>query len=296
MGVKGRMIAIAASTVAVLACQGCATASGGSEIDAGVSTPAPPSQGIQLAAPAPLGTPEMSGALPEGLPQLDTSAIPTDTMLFSAAIPTGSLTETAGDEEAAIRLSVFANTAETALETNEWSKSEAVELIAARQAADDLIAPPTDDEDKDFSAEIQLDAPSEITGLAFDLGVVPRLAYREDGELKARSVGGEVRIGQNFDKRGSEDAPDSWYIFAGADGEALTYEPGENGLTEFDSGDVALRDQVTVGDMQAGISVQRGQGQLSLSYIRREVSYHERGLQGVTENEDFAGVSFTIRK
>ena len=290
---RGRMIAIAASTIAVLACQGCTTATGGAELDAGVSTAAEPSEGIKLAAPAPLGTPEMSINDTAGIPALSNSILPEPTTLYSAALPSGSLAE---DEEAAIRLSVMANTAEAALATTDWSKAQAVELIAARQNADELISPAANEDDKDFSAEFQLDAPSEVTGLAFDLGVVPRLAYSEQGELKTRSFGGEVRIGQNFDKRGSDDAPNSWYIFAGADGEALTYEPGEAGLSQFDADNMALRDQVTVGDMQAGISVQRGDGQLSLSYIRREVSYHERGLQGVTENEDFAGVSFTLRK
>ena len=290
---RGRMIAIAASTIAVLACQGCTTATSGSEIDAGVSTAAEPSEGIKLAAPAPLGAPQISIENSSGLSQLAGTIVPEPTTLYSAALPTANILQ---DEEAAIRLSVMANTAEAVLATTDWSKSQAVELIAARQSAEELISPVASEDDKDFSAEFQLDAPSEVTGLAFDLGVVPRLAYSEHGELKTRSFGGEVRIGQNFDKRGSDDAPNSWYIFAGADGEALTYEPGEAGLSEFDADNMALRDQVTVGDMQAGISVQRGAGQLSLSYIRREVSYHERGLQGVTENEDFAGVSFTLRK
>ena len=290
---RGRMIAIAASTIAVLACQGCTTATSGLEIDAGVSTAAEPSEGIKLAAPAPLGAPEMSVDNSAGLPDIANAIIPEPKTLYSAALPSGSI---AADEEAAIRLSVMANTADAVLATTDWSKAQAVELIAARQSVEKLISPVTNEDDKDFSAEFQLDAPSEVTGLAFDVGVVPRLAYSEQGELKSRSFGGEVRIGQNFDKRGSDDGPNSWYIFAGADGEALTYEPGETGLSQFDANKMTLRDQVTVGDMQAGISVQRGPGQISLSYIRREVSYHERGLQGVTENEDFAGVSFTLRK
>ena len=59
--------------------------------------------------------------------------------------------------------------------------------------------------------------------------------------------------------------------------------------------DMALTDQVTVGDMQAGISIQRGGGELSLSYIRREVKYKDRN-GGFSENEDFAGISFTMRR
>lgn len=290
---RGRMFAIAASTFAILSCQGCASGNAGAPLDAGVSTPTAPSEGLLLAAPAALGTPEMSAVEPAGMPPLiNDTILPAPTTLFSAAIPT--LEEPLVDEPA-ITLSMIANTALTAIPATDWSQSQAVELIAAHQSAESLLSPTANDDDKEFSAEFALQAPSEITGLAFDVGLAPRLAYSEEGELRRRSFGGEVRIGQNFDKRGAE-APDSWYIFAGADGEALTYEPGEEGLSVFNSDNVALRDQVTVGDMQAGVSVQRGQGQLSLSYIRREVSYHERGLKGVTENEDFAGVSFTLRK
>lgn len=287
---KGLMIFIAASSIAALACQGCASSSTGSVLDAGVSTPVAPSEGIQLAAPAPLGSPEMSAVEVAGIELPENTVLPTAKTLFTAAVPSGELPQ---EDEPAITLSIMANTAEAVLPSTDWSNIQAVEIIAARQNADALSIPTVNEEDKEFSAEFTFDAPSEITGFGFDLGVVPRLAYREQGELKRRSFGGEVRIGQNFDKRGGE-APNSWYIFAGADGEALTYEPGDGGL-EFSADNVALRDQVTVGDMQAGISVQRGPGQLSLSYIRREVSYRERGM-GANDNEDFAGVSFTLKR
>lgn len=287
---KGLMFVIAASSIATLACQGCATGSTGSIVDSGVSELAEPSEGIQLAAPAPLGTSEVSALEAADINLSQDTILPEATTLFSAALPSGQLPE---DGEPAITLSMMANTAAATLPTTEWSKTLAVELIAARQNLESLVTPTANEDDKDFSAEFTLDAPSEITGFGFDLGVVPRLAYREDGELRSRSFGGEVRIGQNFDKRG-EGTPASWYIFAGADGEALTFEPGEGGL-DFSSESVSLRDQVTVGDMQAGVSVQRGPGQLSLSYIRREVSYRERGM-GANENEDFAGVSFTLKR
>ena len=248
-----------------------------------------PSEGIKLAAPAPLGAPEMTAVDAAGIELPEEIVLPNSIVLFAAALPSGEMPT--GDEPA-ITLSMMANTAEAVLPSTDWSQIEAVELIAAYKNAEGLITPALNEEDREFAAEFSLDAPSEITGLGFDLGVVPRLAYREEGEMKRRSFGGEVRIGQNFDKRG-QGAPASWYVFAGADGEALTFEPGDTGL-DFSAENVALRDQVTVGDMQAGVSVQRGPGQLSLSYIRREVSYNERGVIGITENEDFAGVSFTL--
>ncbi len=146
---------------------------------------------------------------------------------------------------------------------------------------------------RDFDAEVTFSAPDANTGLGFDVGVVPRMSLSKDGNFKQRSFGGEIRIGQNFDQRGKETEDDgSWYLFAAADGEALVYAPDED--RNF-TNRMALRDQVTVGDLQAGVSLARGGGQLSLSYIRREVSYRDRVANG-SENEDFAGVSFTIRR
>ena len=152
---------------------------------------------------------------------------------------------------------------------------------------------PVPRERRNLNAEIQLSAPSETTGLGFDVGLAPRLSVTRDGAFETRRFGGELRIGQNFDKRGQKNVDGSWYLFAGADGEALVWEPDETGRMSVS--DMALRDQVTVGDMQAGVSLQRGDGQLSLSYIRREVEYRERNL-GASENEDFAGISFTIKR
>lgn len=152
---------------------------------------------------------------------------------------------------------------------------------------------PVPREQKQITAELALSAPASQTGLGFDVGIAPRVAITRDGPFASRRFGGEVRIGQNFDKRGEADPESGWYLFAGADGEALVWEPDQAGGVS--AGDMALRDKVTVGDIQAGVSIQRGLGQISFSYIRREVEYHERNM-GASENEDFAGVSFTIKR
>lgn len=161
-------------------------------------------------------------------------------------------------------------------------------------AADRIVASlsPVPREQRQLTAEIAFNALSDQTGLGFDVGIAPRVAITRDGPFASRRFGGEVRIGQNFDKRG-EDPSSGWYLFAGADGEALVWEPGNEGTSA--AGNMALRDKVTVGDIQAGVSIQRGPGQISFSYIRREVEYRERNL-GASENEDFAGVSFTIKR
>lgn len=167
--------------------------------------------------------------------------------------------------------------------------SAVVDFEGARKSAN-LITPVRSV--KEFDASLSLSAGDAQTGFGFDVGLVPRVSVRKDGEFETRRFGGEIRIGQNFDQRGEDVDAKSWYLFAGADGEALVYEP----YSERNwSNSMALRDQVTVGDMQAGVSFTQGGGQLSVSYIRREVSYSERGIRG-EEVEDFAGVSFTLRR
>lgn len=177
----------------------------------------------------------------------------------------------------------------------EWSGSESVSSYKAdRKAA--RIAQPLELE-RDFSAEFAFDAPKEQTGLDFDVGFTPRLAVTQEGAFSTRRLGAEVRLGQSIDARGQEPAK-GWYMFAGADGEALVWEAGDRGLASISGltgGAMKLRDQITVGDVQAGFAVHRGGGQLSLSYIRREVEYKDRN-GGFSENENFAGVSFTLKR
>ncbi|NQY14205.1 MAG: hypothetical protein HRT81_10150 [Henriciella sp.] len=162
--------------------------------------------------------------------------------------------------------------------------------IAADRTSASLSPVPR--EQRRLAAEIAFSATSEQTGLGFDVGIAPRVQITRDGPFASRRFGGEVRIGQNFDKRG-EDPSSAWYLFAGADGEALVWEPDQDSTVSV--GSMALRDKVTVGDVQAGLTIQRGLGQLSFSYIRREFEYRERNL-GASENVDFAGVSFTIKR
>lgn len=173
-----------------------------------------------------------------------------------------------------------------------WSTSDGVQSFIARRNAARLVQPT--EQDKSFAAEFELGASRQQTGLAFDVNFVPSVSYAQEGEFATRSVGAEVRFGRDFDQRGTSAVADSWYVFAGTEGEALVWEAGEYGMSNL-TGAVALRDQVTVGDLQAGVSVQRGPGQLSLSYIRREVEWRDRS-GGASEVEDFAGVSFTIRR
>ncbi|MEO0466273.1 MAG: hypothetical protein AAF216_07000 [Pseudomonadota bacterium] len=179
-----------------------------------------------------------------------------------------------------------------ALTDIEWSGSEALQGFQGDRDAARILQPV--EQDRNFTAEFAFGAPRESTGFAFDAAIVPSVTYVQEGEFQTRRYGAELRLGRNFDQRGSNNVADSWYVFAGTEGEALVWEAGEYGMSNL-SGAMALRDQVTVGDMQAGISMQRGNGQLSLSYIRREVEWRDRN-GGAERNEDFAGISFTLRQ
>ncbi|MEM0985345.1 MAG: hypothetical protein AAGJ32_03785 [Pseudomonadota bacterium] len=184
--------------------------------------------------------------------------------------------------------------ADKALSSLDWSSASGILAFDSDRNLEAFLSPLVTDQN--FSAEIAFAAPAESTGLGFDLSVAPRLAYNDEGRFSTRRVGAEVRVGQdfNFDLRGERAPIDSWYMFAGQDGEALVWKAGEHGFSNI-TGAMALTDQVTVGDVQAGFALQRGSGELSLSYIRREVEWRDRN-GGASIDEEFAGLSFTMRR
>lgn len=128
----------------------------------------------------------------------------------------------------------------------------------------------------------------------FDLGVAHRTAIGGDDRLGAiESRGAEVRFGQRLEnpvrtfQSPSWDKP-SWYLFAASDGEALTWQPRE-GAALVDP--LRYQERVTVGDMQAGLSVEANGVQASLSYMQREVSNGQR-----SDDQRHVGVSVTLRR
>ena len=281
------MVVAVASVVLTMACQGCVAISPHDQVR--VEPAVPPTVGMMMAAP---GT---AGALPEraDLSVHVNDGLPTrfsgTPLGLGSEIATRAFTGTSADFSSGTLVTAAPGTPELS-----WSSSGALTAIAAERSAAATLNPALSRVEKDIAAEVAFSAPREKTGLNFDLGVAPRIAVREDGEILTQRFGGEVRIGQDFSLLDSNGQPQGWYLFAGADGEALIWDADRNGFSPR-LNDMTLTDQVTVGDMQAGISIQRAGGQLSLSYIRREVKYRDRN-GGFSENEDFAGVSFTMRR
>jgi len=86
----------------------------------------------------------------------------------------------------------------------------------------------------------------------------------------------------------------AWYMFAGADAEAVSYSP--DGLSGLTRGNVHLQDRIIVGDAQAGVGYRIGEStDISLGYFRREVTSfgRETDLNSISYSEDAAALSFT---
>lgn len=293
MSRMGRYMLLATSSLALITCQGCVgTMVQNAPADAPLqtsATAAPVSDGLRMATDGAFIV-DISASSP---------ARTTSTTFFLGPGRTGpSLSTSVNVQNRSESVAPWINNAfivkdsKPLLTDLDWSGSDAVQEFQGSLSAARVLQPVRSD--KSFSAEFAFGATREETGLAFDLNLVPSLSYQEEGQFATRSVGAEIRLGRDFDQRGTSAVADSWYVFAGTEGEALVWEAGEYGFSNVTSA-MALRDQVTVGDLQAGVSIQRGQGQLSLSYIRREVEWRDR-TGGASTNEDFAGLSFTLKR
>jgi hypothetical protein len=283
------MVFAISTAVITMACQGCVSTSPHEQVR---SEPvAPPTLGMQMAAPA-----NYSSNSATSVPSAASVHVFSAQSARFSGVPLGATNTVAAQMLVAQPVDYRSEpTAEFSVPNNtrvDWGTSEALVTVAAERSRAALSRP--GQIEKNIAAEIAISAPKEVTGLNFDVGVAPRIAVREEGEILTRRVGGEVRIGQDFDLLDRNGQPQGWYVFAGADGEALVWDADANGFRPS-LGDMSLTDQVTVGDLQAGVSVQRGGGELSLSYIRREVKYSDRNVS-ISETEDFAGVSFTMRR
>jgi hypothetical protein len=126
----------------------------------------------------------------------------------------------------------------------------------------------------------------------FDVGIAQRasLSAGDSGEAVAR--GAELRVGRRLKglvadfEQPTWDRP-AWYLFAASDGQALTWTPASgNGAR-----DIRLQDRVTIGDLQAGLTIQASGLQASLTYLEREVSNAQR-----TDKQSFTGIALTMRR
>lgn len=121
-----------------------------------------------------------------------------------------------------------------------------------------------------------------------DLSLTPRASVRFGEDIKSTAVGAVIEIGEDL-REGSEFESNTWYFFAGADAEALSYSP--NSISRITAGQLHLQDRIIVGDAQAGLGYRIGDADVSLSYNRREASTEEFKFV-----EDAATLSFTWKR
>ncbi len=153
-----------------------------------------------------------------------------------------------------------------------------------------LCGPQTDNVALNLTKAINADRPGGI-----DLQLIPRAALNFGDEHSSALVGAVVKIGQDLRDLDPNDKT-SWYLFAGADAEALTYS--SNGNSQVTRGQFNLQDKIIVGDAQAGFGYKIGDADISLAYIRRDVSSYGRGVgeSSVSYTEDAAAISLTWRR
>ena len=285
------MIAFATS-LASLACQGCVS---GEALNAmSYEAAAEPSLGMTLAVPGMIGAGALNAPSAESTAALAATTPLTGTVSAPLTAPNApiSIVAVAGPP-AAFSLTGSGLAGVSVVDSNlAWSNSPALARVAADVSTRRAGRPA--EISQDVSIGISIAAPAATTGLAFDVGLAPRLAVRDEGDVNSQRVGGEVRFGQGLNLESRKGQPQGWYLFVGADGEALVWD--NDGMPAFsDVLDVQVTDQITVGDLQAGVSMQRAGGELSFSYIRREMKYSDRN-GSLSDTEDFAGITFTMRR
>ena len=121
-----------------------------------------------------------------------------------------------------------------------------------------------------------------------DFSLIPRASMRFNDDESSALVGAVVEIGKDL-REGSEFENNTWYVFAGADAEALTYSP--NSIGRLANGQFHLQDRIIVGDAQAGVGYRIGDADVSLSYMRREATAEDFSF-----SEDAAALSFTWKR
>ncbi len=288
------MIIALATGLASLACQGCVSSDLAGHA---YSEPAAePSLGMTLAIPGPIGAGPMNMPSDQSAAALAASATPSTTTVITpltSADAAVSVVAFSGPQPA-FSLTGAGTSGPALVDSNlAWTGSSALSRFAADMAIGRAGRPV--EVVQDVSLGISIAAPASRTGLAFDVGLAPRLAIRDEGDLTSQRFGGEVRFGQGLNLTNNKGQPEGWYLFVGADGEALVWDNSASTPSLSDVFDVRVTDQVTVGDMQAGFSIQRAGGELSLSYIRREMKFDDRN-RSLEDTEDFAGITFTMRR
>lgn len=131
-----------------------------------------------------------------------------------------------------------------------------------------------------------------------DISIAQRasLGANSDGEVDRTGSGSELRVGRGLvDRRESDGANRSVYMFVASEDEALTWQPGVRSDFGGQGSSVSLQDRVEVGDLAAGVTYERNGVQTSLAYVEREESTRV-GRKNYSQDQSFTGVTVTMRR
>jgi len=122
-----------------------------------------------------------------------------------------------------------------------------------------------------------------------DVSISQRASVNADDAVDQRGSGSELRIGRGLVRERNSGGADATYVFVASDNEALTWQPGaRNG-----PGGLAMQDQVQVGDMAAGVTIERNGVQASVAYVERSEQTRV-GVQTYSQDQSFTGVTVTM--
>ena len=300
--------------LSVIACTGCTAfvAEDYPSAPYSASVPIETSHAMRVAVPAPIGTPRTKRPT---IIQIDIAVAPVDTGVEAVK---NTLVEYGVELPPTYGPTITYNTSGTSfagaspfndisgsntlltgfrpdiLAIDGWSGSPELSALRGRLGAQRLAFGTLGQQR--YDASFSFAAPREATGLKFDIGVVPSASYASEGDFSVRRVGAEFRLGQDIDQRGNNAGLPSWYFFAGADGEAVIFNNSSAGRGLGLVNGIQLRDQVTVGDIQAGLNIRQYGTNFALNYVRREVEYEFNSAESFRRNEDFGGITLTWRR
>jgi hypothetical protein len=147
------------------------------------------------------------------------------------------------------------------------------------------------------AVEVQFSAGRESTGIGLDISVAQRASFsaNAEGDIARAGRASELRLGRGL-TQDTRSNGSSWFVFAASEDESLTWQPGGDASRGGQGAAFGVRDRVEIGDMQAGVTYERGPLQASLAYVEREVSVQTGVGASISRDESFTGVTLTMRR
>lgn len=111
----------------------------------------------------------------------------------------------------------------------------------------------------------------------------------EDALVLSGRLGAIWRFGEGLAQPRDPGEAGSWYLYAGADAQALTWRLGDAPVTAVSAAALRVEDVAMIGDAQAGFAYRLGPGDLTFGFVHREIRH-----ESASADEQFGGVSFVM--